>query len=304
MALGTRVPLPNILPILTRTLAGGPKEPSLRISLIRCDERDKEEDLKIPSWSRTRLIPLGFGLLALLLIVGLFALGARHSAAQTADTDGDSYADDLEEQLGSSPTDPDNTPEHFALLWTCTDGNDNDKDGKRDFVDPGCRNTVPGSSPTPAPTQAPTQPPAGTGGGSSSGGLGGGGSSGSGGGSPTGGGSGADDNAVLGGSGVPIGGGTSDGGGSGSGAASDTRAGDGSGTDTESAAADSTSADAAGATGAGDQNAASQEGSDDSGFPWMISLLILLGGLAAGAICWALLGRKARSRQSGASGRF
>jgi hypothetical protein len=251
-------------------------------------------------WSRVRLTPLAFGLLALVLSAGVLAFGARGSAAQTADTDGDSYADELEEELGSGPTDPDSTPEHFVLLWTCTDGNDNDKDGKRDFFDPGCRNTVPGSPSTPAPTPAPTQPPVGSGGGSSGGGSGGGGSSGSGGGSPSG-------SAVLGGSGVPIGGGTSDGGGSGSGAASDTGAGagDGSVTDTESAAADSTSADAAGAAGAGDQNASGQESSDDGGFPWMISLLILLGGLIAAAICWALVGRsKARSQQGGAGARF
>jgi hypothetical protein len=178
------------------------------------------------AWLRASLTPLGFGLMALVVSAGVLALGARSSAAQTADTDADSYADDLEVQLGSSPTNPDSTPEHFALLWTCTDGNDNDKDGKRDFVDPGCRNTVPGSPSTPAPTPAPTQPPGGSGGGSSGSGSGGGGSSGSGGGSPSGGGgsSSEDDNAVLGGAGAPIGGGTSDGGGSGSGAASDTGA--------------------------------------------------------------------------------
>jgi hypothetical protein len=265
-------------------------------------------NINMPSvWSRVRLTPLAFGLLALLVSAGVSAFGVRSSAAQTADTDADSYADDLEVQLGSSPTNPDSTPEHFALLWTCTDGNDNDRDGKRDFVDPGCRNTVPGSSPTTAPTPAPTQPPAGSGGGSSGGGSGGGGSSGSGG-SPSGGGSSStDDNAVLGGSGVPIGGGTSDSGGSGSGAASETGAGtgDGSGTDTESAAAESTSANAAGAAGAGDQSASGQQGSDDGGFPWMISLLILLGGLIAAAICWALIGRsKARSRHGGAGARF
>jgi hypothetical protein len=304
-------PLPNDPQILTRNSAWSAKESSLGASLIKSDESKKEDGLNIdmPSvWSRVRLTPLALGLMALVISAGVLGLGAGNAAAQTADTDADSYADDLEVQLGSSPTNPDSTPEHFALLWTCTDGNDNDKDGKRDFVDPGCRNTVPGSSPTPAPTPAPTQPPGGTGGGSSGGGSGGGGSSGSGGGSPSGSGSsGTDDNAVLGGSGVPIGGGTSDGGGSGSGVASETGggAGDGSGTDTESAAADSTSADAAGAAGAGDQNASGQEGSDDGGFPWMISLLILLGGLIAAAICWALVGRsKARSRQVGAGGRF
>ena len=84
-------------------------------------------------WSRVRLTPPAFGLLVLVLSVGALAFGARSSAAQTADTDADSYADDLEVQLGSSPTNPDSTPEHFALLWTCTDGNDNDKDGRRDF---------------------------------------------------------------------------------------------------------------------------------------------------------------------------
>ena len=260
------------------------------------------------AWLRARLTPLAFRMLALVVSAGILAFGARSSAAQTADTDADSYADDLEVQLGSSPTNPDSTPENFALLWTCTDGNDNDKDGKRDFIDPGCRNTVPGSTPAPTapPTPAPTHPPANSGGGSSGGGSGGGGSSDSGGGSNgggSGGGGSSDDNAVLGGSGAPIGGGTSDGGGSGAGAASDTGVGDGSGAGTDATASDANSTDDAGATGAGDQS--TSEGSGDDGFPWMISLLILLGGLAAAAICWALLGRsRARSRQGGTSARF
>ena len=256
------------------------------------------------AWLRARLTPLAFGLLALVVSAGVLAFGARSSAAQTADTDADSYADDLELQLGSSPTNPDSTPEHFALLWTCTDGNDNDKDGAGDFIDPGCRNTVPGSSPTPAPTPAPTPPPANSGGGSSGGGSGGGGSSGSGGGS-NGGGSGGgsssnpDDNAVLGGSGVPIGGGDGE---SGAGAATTSvpvRRGSGAGTD--AAASDANSADDAGAGGAGDQSAS--EGSGDDGFPWMISLLILLGGLAAAAIALAL-GARRKSRPAGTGGRY
>src|SRR4029450_2394559 len=125
--------------------------------------------------------------LSLALIAAAFVFSSESAAAQTADTDADSYADDLERQLGSNPNSPDSTPEHFALLWTCTDGNDNDRDGKRDLIDPGCRNTVPGSSPAPTSTPAPggssdsgaNSGASGSGGGTSSGGgnSGGGGSS-------------------------------------------------------------------------------------------------------------------------------
>ena len=104
---------------------------------------------------RTSLLTIALVLLSLVLVVAGFAFSVRSSAAQTADTDADSYADDLERQLGSNPNDPESTPENFALLWTCTDGNDNDRDGKRDFIDPGCRNTVPGSTPAPTTTPAP-----------------------------------------------------------------------------------------------------------------------------------------------------
>src|SRR5439155_3512753 len=70
---------------------------------------------------------------------------------------------------------PDSTPETFAMVWTCTDGNDNDRDGKRDLFDPGCRNTVSGSTPAPTATPAPSGPsdsgtnPGGSGSGSSGG---------------------------------------------------------------------------------------------------------------------------------------
>jgi hypothetical protein len=281
---------------------------------------EKEDSLNINLTSASSRIRLLLGPSALLLSASLFALGAGHAAAQNADMDADSYADDLEKELGSSPADPDSTPEHFALLWTCTDGNDNDRDGKRDFLDPGCRNTVPGSSPTPAPTQAPggggsgAGSGGGSGGGSNGGGTGDGtgggsgsdGSSGSGGASGGGGSSSAGENAVLGGSGGPIGGGAGDGSGS-SGAAGDTATGTGqdSGIGTDSAATGATSADAGGEAGAGDENAPSDGSGDDGRFPWLVSLLILLAGFAAGAVCWALLGRsRARSRASATTARY
>ena len=146
---------------------------------------------------RTSLLTIALVLLSLVLVVAGFAFSVRSSAAQTADTDADSYADDLERQLGSNPNDPESTSENFALLWTCTDGNDNDRDGKRDFIDPGCRNTVPGSTPAPTTTPSP-------GGSSDSGTNPGGNGSGSGGGSSNGSSGDGGGNAVLEDAGAPI----------------------------------------------------------------------------------------------------
>ena len=220
--------------------------------------------------ARMRLLTLGLGL-ATSLAAATLIFGAESSHAQTADFDADGYADEVEEELGSHQNDPDSTPEHFALLWSCTDGNDNDKDGGRDFRDDGCKNAVPGS-PTPG---SPTPTPAPSGGGST-----GSGSSGSG-----------DGNAVFGGSNAPGGGGSN------SGDASDTGAGDGSG---DGMTTDATSTDAGGDTGAGDENAASDDSGsgDGSGFPWKLSLLILAVGLVLAALIYALT--SARSRRMSA----
>src|SRR5439155_14714480 len=123
----------------------------------------------------SRSLTLALGVFSLLLVAAGFAFSARTGAAQTADTDADSYPDDVERQLGSDPNNPDSTPETFAMVWTCTDGNDNDRDGKRDLFDPGCRNTVSGSTPAPTATPAPSGPsdsgtnPGGSGSGSSGG---------------------------------------------------------------------------------------------------------------------------------------
>ena len=46
------------------------------------------------------------------------------------DTDGDGYSDGEEWMFGSSPLDPDKTPEHMQLPWTCYDFVDNDDDGQ------------------------------------------------------------------------------------------------------------------------------------------------------------------------------
>jgi len=105
---------------------------------------------------RAHSFPFLLGLSA--FVAAVLTFGAHIAAAQTADTDGDGYADGVEQQLGSDPNDPESTPESFTLLWTCTDGNDNDRDGKRDFNDPGCRNTAPGSTPAPTATPAPNGP--------------------------------------------------------------------------------------------------------------------------------------------------
>jgi len=54
------------------------------------------------------------------------------------DPDGDGYATPLELHLGSNPTDPASTPENIVFPETCTDGADNDGDGRTDFQDQGC----------------------------------------------------------------------------------------------------------------------------------------------------------------------
>ncbi|MCJ7510439.1 MAG: hypothetical protein MUP14_06100 [Dehalococcoidia bacterium] len=46
------------------------------------------------------------------------------------DTDGDGYSDGEEWMFGSSPSDPDKTPEQMQFPWTCYDGVDNDDDGQ------------------------------------------------------------------------------------------------------------------------------------------------------------------------------
>ena len=229
--------------------------------------------------------PLLAIVLALAFCSLVLALGARSSVAQDADSDADGYADDLELQLGSNPNDPDSTPEHFALLWTCTDGNDNDKDGKRDFVDPGCRNTVTGSTPAPTSTPAPNAPAdpdsAPNGGGSGSGAPSGG-TSGSGG-----------SNTVL-ESGAGSVGGAADGG-SGAGDASQNGSGANSGTATGAGDAKSTDS---GDTQGNSADAAKNDAGDGSiGLSWILLFLIPLGLLVAAAIC-LLAVRRAKARRS------
>jgi hypothetical protein len=54
------------------------------------------------------------------------------------DRDCDGYYNYYEIMLGSDPDDPTSTPENLAILATCQDGVDNDKDGLIDTADPGC----------------------------------------------------------------------------------------------------------------------------------------------------------------------
>ncbi len=54
------------------------------------------------------------------------------------DRDCDGYYNYYEIMLGSNPDDPTSTPENLAILATCQDGLDNDKDGLIDTADPGC----------------------------------------------------------------------------------------------------------------------------------------------------------------------
>jgi len=241
----------------------------------------------------SRSLTLTLGVFSLLLVAAGFAFSARTAAAQTADTDADSYPDDVERQLGSDPNNPDSTPETFAMLWTCTDGNDNDRDGKRDLFDPGCRNTASGS--TPAPTAAPA--PSGS---SDSGTNPGGSGSGSSGGS-TDGSSGGSGDAVLEGSGAPIAGAA----GSGAGADSSNQTGAGAGQnsgDTTGANSDKAT-DAGVAPGTGNDSAQSASAGDDGGgFPWKISLLLLVLLLIAGLVAAGALA--ARSRRLAARNRY
>ena len=232
----------------------------------------------------SRSLTLALGVFSLLLVAAGFAFSARTAAAQTADTDADSYPDDVERQLGSDPNNPDSTPETFAMVWTCTDGNDNDRDGKRDLFDPGCRNTVSGSTPAPTATPAPSGPsdsgtnPGGSGSGSSGGSTDG--SSGDGSGS-----------AVLEDGDAPIAGT------SGSGAGAGQNSGDTTGANSDKAT------DAGAAPGTGTDTAPKDTtGDDGGGFPWKISLLILMLLLIAGLVAAGALA--ARSRRLAARNRY
>ncbi len=232
----------------------------------------------------SRSLTLALGVFSLLLVAAGFAFSARTAAAQTADTDADSYPDDVERQLGSDPNNPDSTPETFAMVWTCTDGNDNDRDGKRDLFDPGCRNTVSGSTPAPTATPAPSGPsdsgtnPGGSGSGSSGGSTDGSSGDGSG-------------NAVLEDGGAPIAGT------SGSGAGAGQNSGDTTGANSDKAT------DAGAAPGTGTDTAPKDTtGDDGGGFPWKISLLILMLLLIAGLVAAGALA--ARSRRLAARNRY
>lgn len=55
------------------------------------------------------------------------------------DTDGDGWIDTVENQLGSDPANPANTPESVAIPVSCFDGLDNDLDSFADDTDPGCQ---------------------------------------------------------------------------------------------------------------------------------------------------------------------
>ena len=232
----------------------------------------------------SRSLTLALGVFSLLLVAAGFAFSARTAAAQTADTDADSYPDDVERQLGSDPNNPDSTPETFAMVWTCTDGNDNDRDGKRDLFDPGCRNTVSGSTPAPTATPAPSGPsdsgtnPGGSGSGSSGGSTDGSSGDGSG-------------NAVLEDGDAPIAGT------SGSGAGAGQNSGDTTGANSDKAT------DAGAAPGTGTDTAPKDTtGDDGGGFPWKISLLILMLLLIAGLVAAGALA--ARSRRLAARNRY
>jgi len=232
----------------------------------------------------SRSLTLALGVFSLLLVAAGFAFSARTAAAQTADTDADSYPDDVERQLGSDPNNPDSTPETFAMVWTCTDGNDNDRDGKRDLFDPGCRNTVSGSTPAPTATPAPSGPsdsgtnPGGSGSGSSGGSTDGSSGDGSG-------------NAVLEDGGAPIAGT------SGSGAGAGQNSGDTTGANSDKAT------DAGAAPGTGPDTAPKDTtGDDGGGFPWKISLLILMLLLIAGLVAAGALA--ARSRRLATRNRY
>jgi len=228
--------------------------------------------------SPLRLLWLAW-LLVPALVIAIFTIGVQISSAQSADTDGDGYADEVEEELGSNFANAESTPEHFSLLWSCTDGNDNDKDGTRDFADQGCRVT---GSPAPTPVATATTGPTATPG-SGSGSGSGGGSSGSGGS-----GSGAGNSGSGSGQGSTNGSGTS---GTGTGDSDD----GGHSSVAGIGAAGSTSGGDGGSTSGGGDDASSADGSSGGGgggFPWMLALLILAAVLAVASLCYALVARR------------
>jgi hypothetical protein len=55
-----------------------------------------------------------------------------------ADTDSDGFSDHQELNLGSDPLVNASRPEHTSIAGTCTDGDDNDGDGRTDGADQGC----------------------------------------------------------------------------------------------------------------------------------------------------------------------
>lgn len=78
--------------------------------------------------------------------IGPFCIDFDVDSCSPSDIDGDGTSDDREGQMGSDPVDALSTPEHGLLdeqstSFTCTDGIDNDGDGKRDRADRGCRTT-------------------------------------------------------------------------------------------------------------------------------------------------------------------
>ncbi len=75
-----------------------------------------------------------------------------------ADRDGDGASDSGEEALGSDPDDSASVPEDASVSGTCSDGVDNDKDGKTDSADEGCASYTPTvvGSPTPTVEASPT----------------------------------------------------------------------------------------------------------------------------------------------------
>jgi hypothetical protein len=71
------------------------------------------------------------------------------SSGGPVDNDNDGFDDFGERSVGSDPTDPNSTPEHFTRPGSCTDTVDNDRDGLVDDADPGCdrdRDGVPDST--------------------------------------------------------------------------------------------------------------------------------------------------------------
>lgn len=60
------------------------------------------------------------------------------TSSETADTDGDSISDLVEVRLHSNPLSATATPEDLALTGSCSQGIDDDRDGLLDGADPGC----------------------------------------------------------------------------------------------------------------------------------------------------------------------